>query len=283
MVLLRRDDIDIGQICDSGQCFRMENMGGGRFSMVAGDHYLEIEQNKKGLLFRCEEETFESIWKDYFDLDTDYQSIRKKIDSGDSYLACAAEFGKGIRILRQDLWEMVITFIISQQNHIKRIRRIIGLLCEKYGERRRCPESSQGDRRFYDTFPGPERLAAAGLEELRECNLGYRARYVKETAEQILKGDVILEEIAGLEYPAAKQELLRCCGVGSKVADCICLFGLHMLQAFPVDTHIRQILALHYPEGFPFDRYQGYEGVFQQYLFYFDLFGEKGGAARDIS
>ena len=112
MVLLRRDDIDIGQICDSGQCFRMENMGGGRFSMVAGDHYLEIEQNKKGLLFRCEEETFESIWKDYFDLDTDYQSIRKKIDSGDSYLARAAEFGKGIRILRQDLWEMVITFIL---------------------------------------------------------------------------------------------------------------------------------------------------------------------------
>ena len=283
MITVELEHFSLDKICDSGQCFRMKKLGDGHFSMVAGDQYLEMYQKDGVVEFCCSQEEFICYWVLYFDLDTDYQSIRKKIDSGDSYLARAAEFGKGIRILRQDLWEMVITFIISQQNHIKRIRRIIGLLCEKYGERRRCPESSQGDRRFYDTFPGPERLAAAGLEELRECNLGYRARYVKETAEQILKGDVILEEIAGLEYPAAKQELLRCCGVGSNVADCICLFGLHMLQAFPVDTHIRQILALHYPEGFPFDRYQGYEGVFQQYLFYFDLFGEKGGAARDIS
>ena len=153
MVLLRRDDIDIGQICDSGQCLHGENMGGGRFSMVAGDHYLEIEQNKRGCCSAVKKRLRVSgriilIWI------RDYQSLRKKIDSGDSYLARAAEFGKGIRILRQDLWEMVITFIISQQNHIKRIRRIIGLLCKNTGNGEDVGEQP-GRQKVYDTFPGP--------------------------------------------------------------------------------------------------------------------------------
>lgn len=260
-------NFSIGQICDSGQCFRMAPLGGGRYQVIACGRRLELDQEEDVVTFYCGRQDFEHIWKQYFDLEEDYGRWIAGIDGEDAYLTRAAQYGSGIRILNQDLWEMIITFIISQQNNIKRIRKCIETICEQYGA------PSDG---FYD-FPTPEALAAATEEELRTCGLGYRSRYLVGTAHAVAEGDVCLNQIRELGYEEAKTELLKLPGVGSKVADCICLFALHHLDAFPVDTHIRQVLDRWYPDGFPAARYAGYLGVLQQYIFYYDLMGEGSG------
>lgn len=261
---------DPAQIAQSGQCFRMEELPDGGCQVLAADRCLEMVQVPEGWQLSCGEAEFEEFWKNYFDLDTDYGKIIESIDKEDLYLQEAAGFGRGIRILRQDLWEMIITFLITQQNNIPRIRRCIRNICEWYGEKK---ETDRG--KSYYAFPAPAALAGASEDELRACNLGYRGKYLIRTAKSIVNQEIDLEKIQKLDYPEAKKELLKLYGVGEKVADCICLFGLHMLEAFPVDTHIRQIVAEHYPEGFPAERYRGYEGVMQQYLFFYDLHVKK--------
>ena len=164
---------------------------------------------------------------------------------------------------------MIVSFIISQQNNIRRIRKCIETICERYGEAR-ISESGVS----YHAFPEPEALALASQEELQDCNLGYRSRYIRQTAGSIVQGEVELERLQKMDYGQARAELKRLCGVGDKVADCICLFALHHLDAFPRDTHINQVLERRYRQGFPFDRYRGCAGVMQQYLFYYDLNGE---------
>lgn len=211
------ENFRIEQICDSGQCFRME-----------------------------------------------------QINPKDTYLLTAAGFGSGIRILRQDLWEMIVSFLISQQNNIVRIRRCIRNICEKYGEARM---NDKGE--IYYTFPAPEALSVLEEDALKECNLGYRSKYVVRTARSVVSEEVDLEAIRKMPYKKAKEELLKLLGVGEKMAECICLFALHHLQAFPVDTHIQQALNSHYKRGFPKRRYKGYEGVMQQYVFYWELKGKK--------
>ncbi|EEG72582.1 DNA-3-methyladenine glycosylase family protein [[Clostridium] hylemonae] len=270
MVTKETDNFNIEQICISGQCFRMEPIDGSTYSVVAGGRYVEITQEGKSCTFRCAEEEYESFWRHYFDLDEDYGAYIKNIDVKDDYLRSAALLGSGIRILRQDLWEMTASFLISQQNNITRIRRCISNICETYGEKR---ESASG--RVYYTFPEPEALAELEEDALKECNLGYRSKYVVRTARSIAYGDVNLDHIRSLSYPEAKAELLKLYGVGDKVADCICLFGLHHLDAFPVDTHISQALKAHYRRGFPKRRYKGYRGVMQQYIFYYELNGKR--------
>lgn len=274
MVVITKENFSIRQICESGQCFRLEkleesdsiNCRKERFSLTALGRYLEMEQTENEISFDCTPEEFEQVWKYYFDLEEDYSRIIGLIDETDDYLLKAASYGSGIRILRQDLWEMLISFIISQQNNIKRIKKCIDLLCRKYGEKK---QTSTG--KSYYNFPKPEVLASASLNDLYACNLGYRSRYVHETAISICQGEVNLEAIGTMSYEEAKAELLKLCGVGIKVAECICLFALHRTEAFPVDTHINKILMQQYPKGFPFERYKGYEGTLQQYLFYYDL------------
>ena len=122
----------------SGQCFRMEACGENRYRLVAKGKYLELSQQEDDILFDCTQEEYHQIWKDYFDMDTDYAKVIAGIDTEDTYLSAAADYGKGIRILHQDLWEMIISFLISQQNNIKRIRKCVNQLCEKYGEKRKC-------------------------------------------------------------------------------------------------------------------------------------------------
>lgn len=248
----------------------MEPRGGHTWQLVAKDRYLEVAQEGDKCCFSCEEEEFSGFWEEYFDLKRDYGSCIDRINPGDRYLTQAAEFGSGIRILRQDLWEMIVSFLISQQNNIGRIRRCIRNLCEQYGERK---QDFRGE--IYYAFPKPEVLAELPEEALKECNLGYRSRYVVRTARAVCDGNTDLEKIAVLPYKKAKEELLQLFGVGDKVADCICLFALHHLEAFPVDTHIRQALELHYKRGFPARRYRGMQGILQQYIFYYELKGKK--------
>ena len=220
MLTIEMDNFDLGQICRSGQCFRMNQIGDDRYRVIAGD----------------------------------------------KYLTAAGEMGSGIRILQQDLWEMIISFLISQQNNITRIKKCIENISREFGEKK---ESSTGAE--YYAFPTAQALASATEEQLRECNLGYRAKYVLDTARKVFFGDISLESIYDMTYKNARKELLNLYGVGEKVADCICLFGLHQLDAFPIDTHIRQALDAHYKRGFPNRRYKGFRGVMQQYIFYYEL------------
>lgn len=260
-------NFSLEEIRASGQCFRMEKIEEDRFSLVALGRYLEMEQKGSEVTFFCEEEEFDSLWRNYFDLDADYGGYLRAIDPGDRYLLEAARLGSGIRILRQELWEMIVSFLISQQNHIARIRRCINNICVRYGEERQTGEG------LYYTFPSPQALALAPEQELRDCNLGYRAKYVSRAARAVASGEVSLEEIRAMDYPRAKEALLAFYGVGEKVADCICLFALHQTQAFPIDTHIRQALDAHYKKGFPHQKYEGIEGILQQYIFYYELSG----------
>lgn len=259
---------DIEQICNSGQCFRMEKKDENTYSIIALDKYLEIRQEGKECTFFCQEEDFENFWKNYFDLEEDYGAYIAQADPEDIYLVNAAQFGCGIRILQQDLWEMTASFLISQQNNIQRIRRCIRNICERYGEER---VNFQGEQ--YYTFPAPKVLAGLHEDDLRECNLGYRSKYVVRTARSIVNGEVDFKRLHRMEYEEARTELLKLYGVGKKVADCICLFGLHKLEAFPVDTHILQAAKKHYGGRFPKEKYLGFEGVMQQYVFYWEICG----------
>ena len=252
------------QICRSGQCFRMEEKGEGHFAVIAGGRYLEAKQQGNACTFFCEEEEFEEFWTEYFDLEQDYAVFRGQINPRDAYLVQAADYGWGIRILHQDLWEMLVSFLISQQNHIQRIRRCIRNICESYGERK---VNGWGEA-FY-AFPGPEALASLEEDALKACNLGYRSKYVVRAARSVVTGELDLEAVRRMPYRKARETLMGLFGVGEKVADCICLFALHHLDAFPVDTHISQALASHYKRGFPNRRYRGVRGVMQQYIFYY--------------
>ena len=287
-------NFDLGQIWQSGQCFRMTQVDENHFQVIAGDRFLEVEKlgvdanltvmdtdstmpsgapviPNAGIQYAlsCSEEEFDSFWYDYFDLGTDYfQKYIETINPRDKYLTSAAAFGSGIRILRQDLWEMIVSFLISQQNNITRIRRCIQNICEKYGEERTSPNGQK-----YFAFPTPEALAVLDDDDLKPCNLGYRSKYVVRAAKSVVSGEINLEAICQMNYKKAREELLKFFGVGEKVADCICLFALHHLQAFPIDTHINQALQAHYKRGFPNRRYHGFQGVMQQYIFYYELMG----------
>lgn len=262
-------NFDLSQIWQSGQCFRMRQVEGSQptqFEVIARNRYLKIEQAGDTCTFFCSEEEFETFWKSYFDLDNDYSLYIEAINPRDTYLNSAAAYGSGIRILRQDLWEMIVSFLISQQNNIVRIRRCIQNICEKYGEKMTTP-----DGHTYFAFPTPEALAGLEDDDLKLCNLGYRSKYVVRAAKSVVSCEIDLEAIYEMNYKKAREELLRFFGIGEKVADCICLFALHHLQAFPVDTHISQAMTAHYKRGFPNRRYRGFQGVMQQYIFYYEL------------
>lgn len=269
MIQKKLTHFDIAQICNSGQCFRMSQKEGNTYAVIARDRYVEISQDKDIATFYCSSEEYENFWKHYFDLDTDYEAYTGLISTRDKYLKASAELGFGIRILNQDLWEMLVSFLISQQNNIVRIRRCIQNISEKYGEKK---QSHNGISYF--AFPLPGRLAELEEDELKECNLGYRSKYVVRAAKSVANGDIALEDVRRLSYKKSREELLKFFGVGEKVADCICLFALHHMEAFPVDTHIKQALKAHYPKGFPKRRYKGCQGVMQQYIFYYELFGK---------
>ena len=263
------NNFDLKEICISGQCFRMHE-DDGAFTVIAGDRYLKVSQDGENVTFFCDREEFEGFWKEYFDLDTDYEAILAAVDPEDSYLMRAADTACGVRILRQGLWEMIVTFLISQQNNIPRITKCVENICRAYGRKCRAADGTE-----YYAFPEPEALASLEEDALMACNLGYRSKYVVRCARKIAGGSFDLEALKTMDYEEAKAYLLTLFGVGEKVANCICLFALHHVDAFPIDTHIRQVLDAHYADGFPFDRYRGFAGIIQQYIFYFELHGDR--------
>lgn len=266
MIHKKIKDMDLEQIAGSGQCFRMEKLEDGAYSLIAFDRYLEIRQQGEDFQFLCTEEEFSDIWEEYLDLKRDYGQIKNSADTEDTYLQSAIQAGHGIRILKQDLWEMIVTFLVSQNNNISRIKKSITLLCETLGEKHSAPNGA-----IYYSFPQPENIMLGGMEKLSTLGLGYRDKYILKTAESVLEGRLNLAALKEMDYQTAHQELMNQYGIGKKVADCICLFGLHHVDAFPIDTHVKKILEAHYPQGFPYEKYHSYAGILQQYMFYYDL------------
>ena len=261
------DSLDIKKIADSGQTFRMSPVpdlslksGHDIYRCIAGDKVCLAGGGK--VYYRSPEEDCpenDAFWKRYFDLDTDYESFIGSVDPEDSYLTAAAEFGRGIRILRQDPWEMLITFIISQRRSIPSIKTCVEALCRRWGK-------PVGDG--LHAFPTPEELSAASLSELSECSLGYRAEYVYLAAQGVCSGAVDLASMGNMTDAELFDSLTALRGVGPKVANCVSLFGFYRIGAFPIDVWIDRVLKEYYPDGFPMNRYEGFAGVMQQYMFF---------------
>ncbi len=260
--------LDIRKIADSGQTFRMAfddaisaERGSDVYRCLAGERLCYAGAGKIWYDARlCHDEAADdAFWKKYFDLDTDYEAMAASIDPDDTYLTRAAEFGRGIRILRQDPWEMLITFIISQRRSIPSIKTCVEALCRRWGR-----EILPG---VY-AFPSAEDLAGASMAELSDCSLGYRTEYVYLAAQGVASGSIDLAAWAELSDGELMQKLLALRGVGPKVANCVSLFGFYRIGAFPIDVWIDRVLKEYYPNGFPMDRYRGYAGVMQQYMFY---------------
>ena len=251
-IIVSQNCFDLAQTLDCGQAFRWSERDDGTFTGYFLDHYLEVSATGKNefLFHGVTENEFLEVWKDYFDFDTDYSEIIERI-SEDETLAKACRFAPGIRILRQDPWETLCSFIISQNNNIPRIKGIIGRLCEKF-----------------NGFPSSETLAEENAESLAFLRSGFRAKYIEDAARRTASHEIDLESVSQMPYEEAKKELMRIKGVGPKVADCVLLFGMHRMEAYPVDVWIKKVLAKFYPDGMPACT-KGIEGAAQQYLFHY--------------
>jgi N-glycosylase/DNA lyase len=243
-------------------------MKNGNYSLVAYGGYMELRQiDRSTVLLSCSEEEFYNIWEEYFDLCYDYGSISDKLLQGkDVFLRKAAEYGKGIRILKQEPFETLISFIISQNKNIPAIKSCIEAICKQYGEKRVSRECGYIE---YYTFPSPQILASAKKEELRKLKTGYRDAYIIKAAKAVLDKEVDLYALMKCSHEEAEVELMKIYGVGKKVADCVSLYGLHHIEAFPVDVWIKRVLKEIYNDCFDYGQYKGYAGIVQQYMFYY--------------
>jgi N-glycosylase/DNA lyase len=204
----------------------------------------------------------EKLWLKYLSLDKDYSDAVKRFEN-DEYIKKAAAFGKGIRILRQEPCETAISFIISSNNNIKRIKKIIEHFCCLFGR------EIIFEGKLYYTFPTGEELAAVTKESLAPIKAGFRDKYIADAAEKIVSGDIDFEKISALDTDAARKELMRIKGVGEKVADCILLFGFDRGEAFPKDVWIKRVMNDIYGDGFDEKRFGNDAGIIQQWMFHY--------------
>lgn len=247
---------------DCGQSFRWEK-NNGHWRAVVGTHFGDLEEiiNKDGTInitfYNCTKEEFESFWIHYLNLDRDYDEILSCYKK-DKYLSKAIDEFYGIRILNQDPWEALCSFIISQNNNIPRIKGIISRLCEAYGEK--LPNGQY-------SFPSAETIAKLEPEDLAPLRAGFRNKYIIDAARKVADGTVDLDKIKKLPLDEAEAELLKIKGVGPKVAQCALLYGLGQVDAFPIDVWVKKIMADLYPKGLP-NCTKGTRGIAQQYLFH---------------
>lgn len=267
-MIINSKNFNLEHIADSGQCFRMNRMETGRYGLIAYDRYIELTQLEENRIeLSCTEEEYNLVWKDYFDMDYDYSHIITGLTEGDDeFLKNAVQFGGGLRILRQEVFETLISFIISQRKNIPAIKKCIEQLCRLYGEK--ITDQRFPNQIFY-TFPSPEKLAGAQRNDLRQAGLGYRDEYVLNTARAVSRGDINLGQLKELDREEALSQLLNLSGVGIKVANCVSLYGLHHIEAFPIDVWIARILKEIYHDNFNLELYSGYAGIVQQYMFYY--------------
>ncbi len=273
VILTGVKDFNLAHIFECGQAFRWNLQDDGSYVGVAKGYALKISQNNNTVTFYDTSlEDFENIWYDYFDLSTDYSKIKQKL-SRDSVLKNAIPYGDGIRILKQEFWETVVSFIISASNNIPRIKKIVELLCENFGE-----EIEYMGKIFY-TFPDFNTISKLSLDDLSVIRSGFRDKYIKSAAEFFASGEISENSFEGLNTKNAKKLLMSIYGVGSKVSDCILFFGLSRTDSFPVDVWIKKIMQTLYfnnkeinnsvIEEFALNRFGNLSGFAQQYLFFY--------------
>ena len=256
LVLTDTDNFDISLSLDCGQSFRWEQTDDGCWCGIVKGKYLRLKQEGTTVtFFDTSEEDYLSIWEEYFDLKRDYDALLASYD--DEYLIKACSQFPGIRILKQDEWEAICSFIISANNNIPRIKGIIKRLCESFGE-----DTGNGY-----SFPAPEKLCNLTPDDLAPIRSGFRAKYIIDAAKKLSSGEVDIEKIKSLPFDEAKAELLRIKGVGEKVAQCALLYGFGRMEAFPRDVWVKRIVEELYPDGLP-ECIKGSEGIAQQYLFH---------------
>ena len=279
---LRLPDFSPAAIAESGQCFRMfADTEPKSYWLIAHGKLLKIrEVASEEYAFSCSVDEFERVWKDYFDLNKNYSEYRAIVPAEDQYLQRAMRYGKGIRILRQEPFEALISFIISQRRSVPAIRTAVAKLSAAFGTPLAPPctgasepaaatatACSAAGAPFY-AFPTAEQLAAADLEQLAACGLGYRTGFVSACARSVAEGSLDLEGLARISTPDLIAALMELRGVGIKVASCAALFGYHRLDAAPVDVWMARVIQHVYGGEFP-PAYAECAGVLQQYLFYY--------------
>lgn len=276
-ILKNQESFELQDIFECGQCFRWNKQQDGSYIGIIKDAVINVKKENGIIFFKgVSKRNLKEVVIDYFDLKTDYQIYKNILNQVDEYLKESIKFGSGIRILKQDLWECIISFIISANNNIPRIKKIIERISKEYGD-----EIVWNNEKYY-LFPTPEQLAKASIEDLRNLGLGFRDKRVFHTTQMILNREINLEKIYELkETDKIREELLKLDGVGEKVADCIMLFALKREDVFPIDVWVRRVmndLYIHYDDeekvnkkelqNLAAQKFLGLSGIAQQYLFY---------------
>ena len=270
LIIEDADCFNIEEILKCGQCFRFEKLDELEYKIIAYGKVLYIKQEgNKVEMYPCSESEYESIWKNYFDMDRDYNEIKEKVSENDEIMKKAAEYAGGIRILNQEPYECLMSFIISQNNNIPRIKGIISRMAEKYGKK-------AGDDHL---FPTLEEIKCASEEDLFSLRMGFRAKYIRDCIDKLLSGEVNLGEIDEMSTEELLKMLLKIKGVGQKVADCTMLFSMGRREVFPTDVWVKRVMEHLYFRGedtnikdihaFAKEKWGELAGYAQQYLFYY--------------
>ena len=272
---IKCDNFEPKDVFECGQCFRWNREENGSYTGVFNKYVLNVEKKDGKIIFTGNCNSIEEI-KNYFDLSRDYKSIINKLETVDDNLKNSISYGKGIRILNQDLWETIISFIISANNNIPRIKGIIERISKAYGEK------IEFESKEYYAFPTPKQLSKASVDDLRKLGLGFRDERVFETTRKIASGEFDLNKLYEISTSDAREKLLELAGVGPKVADCILLFSdLKRFDVFPIDVWVRRVineLYIHNPDEnkvskkeiqkLADEKFGALQGIAQQYLFY---------------
>ena len=266
--------LDIFKTFDCGQCFRFESvsMFGNKYEFggVAFGRYVIFGQNHPNevIIYNATKEDYHNIWRRFLALDVDYDKINSEISLAlnHAHMDKAIEYGYGIRILRQDRWEMICSFIISQNNNIPRIKKIVNDMCQKYGH-----SVAYLDKTYY-SFPDAKALLDAGVEEIFNLKTGFRAKYIMDACEKIANGKIDLDSVYAQDFNSAVEALCQIKGVGLKVACCALLFGFDKTEAFPIDVWIKRVIENRFNGNLDISLFGKNGGIAQQYLFYYERY-----------
>jgi N-glycosylase/DNA lyase len=275
MVTVKIPFLDLLKVADSGQAFRIKVIDDSHVELVAYGRYLQIAKTDKDTFdFSCTEKEFEDIWKPYLDLGRDYSKIVRSIDKNDEYLMAAAKFGEGIRILKQDIFETTISYIISQRRSIPSITTSVERISKLCGRKIKAPKLESPfvaplEKEYY-AFPTPEELNSLPFADLENTGVGYRAPYIARAAEEFCSGKLDPNALSALSDDALYKALTAMYGVGTKVANCVMLFAFARTGRFPVDVWIQRIEDRYYNGHFDCTPYPDTAGIMQQFMFYYE-------------
>ena len=265
MIIRIDDDFDLKKIQISGQCFRVKECEPGLFRFITGKKLVYIKKDEgddKAFEVSCSKGEWKKVWEPYFDMGRSYSEICAKERGKHDFTDRAIDCGQGLRILKQDKWEMLISFIISQRKSIPAISSAVEAVAKRFGT---CIDEKES---VY-AFPTPQEMAAATLDDLKDCGLGYRAPYVLDAIHKVLGGELELEAIDKLEDEVLFEKLMEVHGVGMKVSNCVCLFAYARMGRAPVDVWIARAIDEEFGGVNPFPEYGENAGIIQQYIFYY--------------